>query len=733
MRFRFQFIVACLLGLLSLSALAGEEGMPDPQALTAEVDGATVSIEAQNIVVQKDELMEASGNVDLRQGDQKISADYLQYQQQSRDLTARGSVRVEQPSGVMRGPSLKMNLDSNVGEMVQPEFQLSGSTARGSAQMMHRSGKQNYSFDQGTYTTCPAGNDDWLLKMARLEIDRNREIGVARHVVVEFKGVPFLYTPWMDFPLNNNRKSGMLAPLTGSTNKGGSELTLPFYWNIAPEYDATLAPRFISKRGVMLNNEFRYLGRQYSGEAHYDVLPDDKLSKQNRIRMSLKHAQDLGHGFGGLLQLNQVSDNDYFRDLANTVSGTAQTNLLSEAVLTYGAEWWSAMARVQRFQTLQDPLAPVAIPYRRLPQVSLSAQKVAGSGTVTLNSEYVDFRHPTAVNGQRLVVYPTISYPILSDQAYYLTPKLGLHNTRYLMGENNLGNIPDASRTVPIFSLDSGMVFERNFESAGVEYVQTLEPRAFYVRIPYREQNALPNFDSSQAVFNFAQMFTENRFFGSDRIGDANMLTLALSSRFFEDVGGSERLRVAVGERFSFAEPRVNLVAQNGVTNRSDILLSAGGKMSKTLDLDSLYQYNPNQSRTESFNATARYHPEKGKVLNVGYRYTRDLLRHLDVSGQWPLSGRWYGVGRWSYSLLDRHTLEALGGLEYNQDCWMLRLVAQRFATAENQTSTGIFLQLELNDLVRVGSDPLSALRLSVPGYTKLNESSFDKPSSGLR
>jgi LPS-assembly protein len=546
-------------------------------------------------------------------------------------------------------------------------------------------------------------------------------------------GVPILYTPWMNFPLNDGRKSGLLGPIIGSTSTGGNEITVPLYLNLAPNYDATLSPRLMSQRGVMLNNEFRYLGGSYLGEVHYDVLPDDKMANQTRMRLTLKHTQSLGAGFGSSLQFNRVSDDSYFRDLAGSVSGTAQVNLLNEGALTYVGGGWLASARVQQYQTLQDPAALIVEPYRRLPQLNISTQKVVGSGTATLFAEYVDFRHPTSLNGQRAVIYPTISYPLIRDPAFYLTPKIGIHSTSYVMGDNNSGNVADANRTLPIFSVDSGMILERDFQARGVAYVQTLEPRAYYVNIPYRDQTVLPNFDSAQAPFNFAQMFTENRFIGNDRVGDANMATVALTSRFIESEGGGERLRVAIGERFSFADPQVNFVAPSSLTNRSDILLTLGGKVSRVFDLDSLYQYNPNESRGEVFNAMARYHPEKGKVFNLGYRYTRDVLEIADASGQWPLFKHWNAVARWSYSILDNLALERLGGLEYNQDCWTFRVVVQLFQTAANVNSRGTFVQLELNDMVRVGADPLAALKMSIPGYSKTNESSFSKPNPSLR
>jgi LPS-assembly protein len=325
-----------------------------------------------------------------------------------------------------------------------------------------------------------------------------------------------------------------------------------------------------------------------------------------------------------------------------------------------------------------------------------------------------------------------VSYPLVADPAFYLTPKIGLHNTYYAMGANNPTGLSNFERTVPIFSLDSGMTLERNWNWAEQNFVQTLEPRGFYVYIPYRNQDQLPNFDSAQADFSFAQMFTENRFFGSDRIGDANQLTLALTSRLLEPDSGVERMRLAIGQRFNSHTPQVNLITPTSSTVQSDILLAASGRLTPKWSLDSAVQYNPNQSQSEKINLAARYQPENGKVLNLGYRFTRNSLRQADVSTQWPLAGRWHAVGRWNYSLQDRRMLEALAGLEYNESCWTVRLVAQSFATATQQFSTGFFVQLELNNLMQVGPDPLTLLQQSIPGYNKLNTPARDMPVQSL-
>jgi len=691
-------------------------------------DNSPIFISAERMEGHKDGQIEALGEVELRKRGQAIYADRILFFKESKDLSAVGAVRVEQDNNVILSPQLKFNLDTSTGDMTKPVFRFGDTHARGNADNLHLAGREDYILHNVNYTTCPADQDDWLLKVRELEIDRNNQLGIAHGARVEFMGVPILYTPWMDFGLNSQRKSGFLGPVFGSTVSGGSDLSLPYYWNIAPNLDATLSPRIMTKRGILFNNELRYLEPTYSGEAHLDVLPGDHLAGSTRSRLTLKHVQSLGNGLSDSINFTRVSDDAYFRDLSDTVSGTSQTTLLREGVLSYAGSWWDAQTRVQSFQTLQDPAAPVTPPYNRLPQFSLSAQRVIDKASILFAGEFVDFHHPTLVNGRRLVLYPGVSYPLVAQPSFYMTPKLGLHYTNYSMGDNNFGSFTNTSRALPIFSLDSGMTMERDWTLTGHDFVQTLEPRAYYVYIPYHDQSLLPNFDSVQGDFNFAQMFTENRFLGSDRIGDANQVTLALTSRLLEPDSGAERLRIAIGQRFSANTPRVNLVTPTSSTNKSDILLAASGQINRFWSMDSTYQVSPNQSQTQLFNASARYQPEAGKVLNLGYRFTRNSLRQLDLSAQWPVSVHWRGVARWNYSIQDGRILEALGGLEYNQRCWTVRMVAQRFATATQQDATGFFIQLELNDLVAVGADPLSLLRQSIPGYTKLGASVLDTP-----
>jgi LPS-assembly protein len=716
----------CLLCAGVWAAVAGAEPLSPPEEMGSTQPGTAI-LEADQLSGSGSHKMEAQGNVQLRTQDQSIRADRLSYFQDTQEIEAQGSVVLTQRDGSVSGPSLNLNLDTGMGSMQQPDFYLVENGARGSAKVMDIRDKQHYTLRDTTYTTCPADDRDWLLRMTGLSIDRDRRIGTARNTWVEFMGMPILYTPWMDFALSGQRKSGFLSPVFGGTVRGGSELTLPFYWNIVTNRDATLAPRIMRKRGLLLNNEMRYLEPRFAGEMHVDVLPNDKLTQNTRTHYALKHQQKLGSAFDFYANLNRVSDDAYFRDLGNTVNATSQVNLLREGGVSYRMHDWLATARVQRFQTLQDPAAPIIPPYARLPQLTLSTQQMRGGVNWMFAGEYVDFSHQALLSGRRLVLFPSVSYALENDVGVYLVPKVGLHDTRYQMRATTTTPAFDAVRTLPVLSLDSGLTLERNVRLFGGDYTQTLEPRLFYVYIPYRNQAALPNFDSAQSDFSFAQMFTENRFFGSDRVGDANQLTVAATSRWLDQESGAERLKMAVGERFSFSSPQVNLITPATSSNKSDILLTAVGQMTHAWSLDSEYQFDPNQSHTQRYNLAAHYRPEPGKVLNFGYRFTRNTLRQGDVSMQWPLFARWHALAKWNYSLRDARLLEAIVGLEYNRDCWTLRLVAQRFATATQQSNTSLFVQLELNELLKMGSDPLAVLKQSVPGYTKLNDKPLGK------
>ena len=706
--------------------------VPNPKAQTPMFYRADF-IEGSNKVI------EAWGAVEFRDRTHRFNAEWARYNSETDYIQARGNVIIRQLGDTVRGPELEINRTTSIGFLKNAEYELGPSPSRplqfhaqGTASELILAGPDHYEGKDATYTTCNA-YDEWLLRMKELDIDQTRMVGTARNVVLYFQSVPIMYTPWLDFPLDRGRKSGLLAPSFGSTGRRGLEMTLPYYLNLAPNYDATLSPRIMSKRGFELNSQFRYLFEGIKGEVDASFLPHDNKTGTDRYGFAWKHEQSLAWllpGLGASVNVNKVSDDFYFTDLSDHISATSQTNLPREFGLTYNLPNVGFAARVQHFQTLQDPLAPIIPPYSRTPQLVMNAQKLDVFGfDMTAAGEFVHFSHPTLLSGDRATLYPSVSYPIKWG-GFSITPKYGVHMSRYFVDDASREN-QFINRTVPIASIDAGVVLERDTNLFDVPFVQTLEPRAFYLRIPARKQTTIPNFDSAIADLSFAQLFSENRYTGSDRINDANQMTFALTSRLIEPSTGNERLRVSIGERFYFADQEVTLFEKPRSSSVSDIVASATGRIADAWSLDSGVQYATDVRQLEKLNFGVRYQPAPGKVINVSYRYVRELLtaesattqiRQIDLAGQWPITSNLYALARYNYSLFDHKLVEGLLGLEYNEGCWTFRLVGQQLATTTESRTTAVFFQLELNGLSKIGTNPLEALRRNIPGYSKTND-----------
>jgi LPS-assembly protein len=343
-------------------------------------------------------------------------------------------------------------------------------------------------------------------------------------------------------------------------------------------------------------------------------------------------------------------------------------------------------------------------------------------------SEFVKFYHPTSVVGSRLTFYPSASLPLIVPGAY-LTPKLGFHSTDYTLARTAADTPETIHRTLPIASVDGGLTFERDTNFIGQRFRQTLEPRLFYLYVPLRDQSKIPLFDTGLADFNYAQIFSENIFNGGDRIGDANQLTLAATTRILAPASGQEVLKATLGQRYYFQNQQVTL--NDNVTpvrndRTSDLLAGLSGRISRNWTMDSALQYNVQRDLFDRMGIGARYQPETSKALNLGYRFTRGSLNQVDISAQWPLGGGWFGVGRYNYSLRDDRLVESLGGFEYNAGCWIGRVVLQRFAAATGNFTSAVFVQLELNGFSRIGSNPLETLKRNIPGYGRLNQTRPD-------
>lgn len=704
-----------------------------------------LTIEADRVEGVYEQEMEAIGNARLCYGGNTLTADRMKYFKSTNETEITGNLHLDRRKDIIEGDYLKLNLDTEIGFLDNPRYTMKEGDGRGKGEKLFFEGKNQYRLEGGSYTTCPPDQEDWYIQAKDLKIDSKTERGVARHVSIHFKGMPILYTPWLDFSYTGKRKTGFLAPVLGYTARSGADFAVPLYLNIAPNIDATIAPRVMSKRGFMLSNEMRYIGHNVHGNLNADVLPDDFDSHKTRYSVSFQHAQYFGHGWRGRFDYNRVSDNRFLRDLSNNLSQISRTNLLQQAGLYYhgalghdGALSFSAVA--QRFQTLQDPFVALNTnlltisPYKRLPQITMRAIKrnVAGLD-LSLDASWSNFAHQTFTEGKRFTFFPTVSLPMRNSYGF-LTPKFGLHYTNYDLSANvgNKGDNPD--RLIPIVSLDTGVIFDRNIDIGNRSFIQTLEPRAFYVYIPYTNQSFLPNFDSAESDFSFAQMLTENRFSGSDRINDANQVTLALTSRLLEPSTGIERLRIAIGQQFRFDERRVILDSSQITSRRADFIAALSGRLTREITTDVNIQLDEQALNTEKIRAGISYQPEPGKVINLGYRYTRDVrersdltvnqlntaIKQVDTSVQWPFFNNLHAVGRINYSLEDDRLLAGLAGFEYISCCYKIRAVAQKLRTASQKTTTAVFVQLELNGLMNIGSNPLRILQQSIPGYTNI-------------
>jgi LPS-assembly protein len=713
-------------------------------------DDQPTTMRAEEFAGRPDRELNMYRNVEVTRGATGITADTACFRQVEDEVTAQGHISMWRFGDRYKGDALQLNLETGKGWVLNPIYHLQMNNAQGRAARIDFLGENQALVVDGTYSTCEGPNPDWYLKTSTLNLDSGRDVGTAGQTFIYFKDVPIIGTPALSFSLSGARRSGWLPPSIGTGSKGAAEVMVPYYVNIAPNRDLTLYPRYIFNRGLQMGATGRYIGESsrgpYSGETHLEVLPNDRVAHRNRWWIDTLHSQVLAPGWSFGWNAHAASDDEYPSDFSRTVAASAERQLLRELRTDYSGHYWSLSVRAQSYQVLQDPASQdpnnpnaaaltVPRPYDRLPQINFHAGRydVLGGFDWTADAELVRFSHPTntLVQGNRANLVSQVSYPVVRP-GWFVTPKLTLHATQYDL-ENNLD--PDTnqlrnhiSRVLPTVSLDSGLIFERQTGLFGEGSTQTLEPRLFYVRTPYKDQTAIPNFDTGVAGFNYAQLFTENRFVGADKVSDANQLTAAVVSRFIE-ANGAERLRLVVGNRYYFADPRVRLDPNEKLNvTRSDALLAASGRISEAWSFDSGVQYDAQSRSLYSMNYGVQWMPAPMKVLNVEYRYQSDTsgpntgFRNADVSGQWPLSRRWYGVARASYSVRDRKLLEGLLGLEYKADCWVFRMGAQRFVTASQTTSTPVFFQLELNGLSRLGvGNPLETFNKSIRGYTRLN------------
>ena len=710
------------------------------------------------------------GNAELRRGATSLRADRIEYYQPDDQLKSTGNVRINNAGNRFEGPALELKLDRFEGFFTEPRYRFLQSGGNGQAARADFIDDKHFNAHQATYTTCQRDDEAswqpaWQLTARRFDFDLEEETGVATGAVVRFKQVPILAFPRISFPLSDKRKSGFLPPTVGLDSANGFEVRQPYYFDIAPNRDATVAPAVMTKRGVDLAGEYRYLEPGYRGQLRANVLPGDRLRERDRWSYSLLHQGTLDTGIpaiGGLglnLNLNRVSDNDYWRDFPLNTGQLTQRLLNQDATLSWSKGFFTSSLRVLKWQTLQDVNAPIIPPYDRLPQLSAAYTRVdapllgAGSGfDWSADTDFTRFsadqRLTRQPDGNRALARLQVSRPWLAPWGF-VTPKVQLHATSYQFDAPLANGATSASRVVPTFSLDSGLTFERDASYFGRSFTQTLEPRAFYVHTPFRDQSYLPNYDSGVNSFNFATVFTENAFVGNDRISDANQLTLGVTSRLLDPATGAEAVRLGVAQRLRFADQRVGLPTAGTtpapgalpITDRvSDLLVGASVNWVPQWTFDSTVQYNPKISQSELASVGVRYNPSSYRTLSAAFRRQRGISEQVDVGWQWPINdlwgdkgqdlgpgrgqggGRYYTVGRLNYSTLENKLVDAVVGIEYDGCCWIGRVVLQRSQNSTVTSNTKILFQLELVGFSRIGASPLETLKTNVPRYQYLRD-----------
>lgn len=721
---------ACLAADSTLAAtpLAAALGNSTPSATTATSRGDAapsvpperkLEIEAGHVDVERNGTSSFSGDVRVGLDDGKLTANRASYDPTDQTFSIAGKVNYTDPKLSVYGEDAKFDAANNQVSFASAGFELPERTARGSAQqiLVRRAGFMTLS--SVNFTTCPADQVDWQLLARKLTLDTQKGFGTARGVKLKFKGVPIFYAPYFTFPINDQRKSGFLTPRFADRDRSGLDITVPYYLNLAPNYDLTLQPRYLSKRGLQLTSRFRYLLPRSHGQFDLEYLPHDSQTLQDRRYVNLQEETGFGKAWQVSTGIEDVSDARYFEDLGNSLSVTSQTHLNRFVDVGYFAQQWSVLTRFQNYQTIDTLLAPADQPYERLPQVQFQGQWLGRLLSFESSSELVDFQRSVGPTGWRFDSTQELSLRF-ARAGMYLTPAVALRQTDYRLDAPTATGDTSLSRTLPVSSLDMGLKLERNGRRAG--WLQTLEPRLLYVHIPYRDQSELPVFDTIVPDFNLVQLFRKYRYVGPDRIGDTNQLSFGVTSRLI-DTGGRERLSATLGQTRYLSPQKVGLPDQPiNDANASDYVAELGVSLTDKWDMDSDYQWNSTTSSTARAETRFEYRPKGDRLFGFDYRYRRDLLKQGDLALVWPVGPRWRVIGRYSYSLLERKPLEQFVGWEYESCCWRLRVVSRHYVSRRTgETDRSVSIQLELKGLSQRIASPEELLDRGILGYRRFD------------
>jgi len=731
-----KLIIFYLLAIYSFPSFAnvGESGNQcrtntDDFLAVGKSDDGIMDVQATDAQLVKEGVSLFTGDVEILRNGQELKSDRATYERVTGQVIATGNVQMRDSEFILNSKRAEWDTVKDRGYAFKSKYRLRTNHGRGKANQLYRQGVTTTTLKKATYTTCAEGNNAWLLKSSNVVLNHEKSVGMAKNLVVKVKGIPILYSPYMSFPLDDKRKSGFLTPTIGSNNESGMTVTTPYYWNISPNKDASFTPRYMSERGLMLDGEFRYLNKSSSGEINADFLASDSLEKkdtaenpyfnEDRKHFSAKHRGRLGARWSTDVDYNYVSDNAYLEDFGASLSLVSTTHINRHLNLDYSGDNWNFSGRLQGYQTLTN----ASKPYQRLPQLRINGSfpdKWMGL-TYDIDSEYVVFDHATSIAGQRFNIEPSIRFPWTSAAAF-ITPRVALRHTRYDLDRSvNVGGTATPNRTIPISSVDSGLFFERDLHFLKSRYVQTLEPRAYYLYVPERDQFDIPIFDSGLRGFSMGQLFAYDRFSGVDRVGDANQLSLSLTSRIINQQTGKENIRLTVGQIQYFKDRVVALssTSASDTQSDSDMVAEFVASLADEWTMLGSIQWDHHENSSNVSALQLRYKSENGRLLNIAHRYRRSSLEQADISARLPLNSKWSVVGRWYHALNDHRTLEGLAGVEYDSCCLTSRIVVRNFinSTSEQERNLAIFFQLELKGLGNFGQQTKELLDRSILGY----------------
>ena len=648
-----------------------------PETARARDASDTIEISADSAYVIESETTTFEGNVVVQHRGRTIRADRASYHQPSARLRLEGNVQIESADGdIYETRIARVDANRNTGSLGQGQFYFSANNSRGGARKMTLNEDKSVTFESVQFSTCPANNETWSLYFRRLTLDRESDNGIGHHAVLRIKDIPVFYTPYLRFPLGNRRQSGLLVPEFGTSDKVGTFVALPYYLNLAPNYDATVTPRWMSRRGLIGESEFRYLGNSFTGHVEIDYLSQDAITGTRRSYVALNHRHQLARDLSAFIDYAEVSDQNYFADLVPGQLASSPTHLQQRVQVTYQPTGWAVSGQITDYQVLDSTLTVNEIPYRRVPQLSLSMlpRRFDSGFSSSLNLQYGQFEHPVLESAKRINFVSAFQYPVHKSWGY-ITPALTGYYTSYMDrsigGDTRLGTVA--------MSIDSGLVFERkHLGDSG--WSQTLEPRAFYAYVPFQDQSTLPLFDTSEADFNFDSLFRVNRFTGGDRIGDKNQLTLALGSRLL-DGNDNERLEAQIGQTLYFQNRQVSaaLPASPAQTEtQSETIIELAGMLGPTWFLRDTWSGNISTRTTSQSRQALQYQPDRDRIFSLGHRYAAGSGNSLDAAAQWKFGTNWSLFSHIQYDLGSQVSLNSLAGFRYRACCWSVQAITTR-------------------------------------------------------